>query len=302
MSFLASFVSSHDGSGRPAQAPRLEEVRQLLHLRRHVLARGAGWFEQLEEDLLKETFVWLDGTENARVSACSFQCLLAAYLASKARLDEIMAAAGLLLSRWRSPRWAIFPFGEQERLLLGAQFFNTLCGCFQVARTTIEIRPDGSFKNVGLHHEMHGQATVAGVVYKCDIPQGCFERVPDDMQVLYACQLDRWYTLCRLHGQDVAPDELPFVGPGRQCYSVVAWLESCSDDAPKSYAFMENHPHPNKSDGWNLVDNPFSEAMPRILTWAELQEMLKRSGETEDDASSLHPGGNDDADDSSSEA
>ncbi|CAE7680124.1 SLC4A9, partial [Symbiodinium necroappetens] len=215
----------------------------LLH---HLAERELGLFTLV--------FSYLDGRTCARVSALGCWASHAASRASAENVKLRLRSAGLLLSRWQGGRYEGPPFLQQHDLETAARHFATIAGRYSLPEydCTLDIQPDGSFRNYGSQHEMVGQATIAGVLQAGRVPASSLADVPEGMQVCYICELDRWYIRTMMDGKEMTPEDLEFTGPGYQTYSVHAWLEPLPGSSFADGAFMENRPRPTAQDGWML--------------------------------------------------
>lgn len=205
--------------------------------------------------------------------------------ASKESIQAIIDGGGVLLSRWRREPYSGSPFKELVDVERAALHFSNIAGRYELPASdcTLDIHPNGYFRNYGARHDMVGQATIAGVVDVRDLPASCTTEVPTGMRISYMCRLDRWYTKAVLDGITMNWQDLDFLGPGYQTFSVHAWLvsedskhapdgEGVEITAPRG-AFMENRPCPSSEEGWALTDNPIRSPWPRTFTWPELLQL-----------------------------
>ncbi|CAE7877302.1 SLC4A10 [Symbiodinium sp. KB8] len=176
-----------------------------------------------ELGLFTLVFSYLDGRTCARVSALGCWASHAASRASAENVKLRLRSAGLLLSRWKGGRYEGPPFLQQHDLETAARHFATIAGRYSLPEydCTLDIQPDGSFRNYGSQHEMVGQATIAGVLQAGRVPASSLADVPEGMQVCYICELDRWYIRTMMDGKEMTPEDLEFTGPGYQTYSVL---------------------------------------------------------------------------------
>eukprot|EP00439_Symbiodinium_sp_Y106_P017937 s6593_g2.t1 len=179
--------------------------------------------EVQELGLFSLVFAYLDGRTCAHVAALGCWASPAASRASAENVKLRLRSAGLLLSRWQGGRYEGPPFLQQHDLETAARHFATIAGRYSLPEydCTLDIQPDGSFRNYGSQHEMVGQATIAGVLQAGRVPASSLADVPDGMQVCYICELDRWYIRTMMDGKEMTPEDLEFTGPGYQTYSVL---------------------------------------------------------------------------------
>jgi len=237
---------------------------------------------EVEQGLPRQVFSWLNAVDSA---CCSMVCkwaFAAASDASKENVQLIIRRSGILLSRWRHSKYSGAPFREHSDIETAAQHFPRISGryCFGIY-CTLDIEPDGSFQNYGETHSMVGQATIAGVVYKSQIDESSFS-VPPGLEVCSMCELDRWYTKAETDGRERTVEELEFVGPGYQTYSVHAWMEPTDFYSPSKGAFMSNRPRPTPAEGCALQENPFQTPWARDMTWHELESWRKFEADSTD--------------------
>ncbi|CAE6957991.1 SLC4A10 [Symbiodinium natans] len=199
-----------------------------------------------ELGLFALVFAYLDGRSCARIAALCCWANPAALRASLENIKLRLRSAGLLLSRWQGGRYDGTPYLQQHDLETASRHFATIAGRYSLPEydCTLDIQPDGSFRNYGSQHEMVGQATIAGVLRAGRVPASSMADVPEGMQVCYICELDRWYIRTMMDGKEMTPEDLEFTGPGYQTYSVHAWLEPLPGSTFADGAFMENRPRP----------------------------------------------------------
>ncbi|CAE8629388.1 unnamed protein product [Polarella glacialis] len=145
------------------------------------------------------------------------------------------------VTRWRRERYAghrARVLQELDHLTRAIQYLPRVAGRYRLSHSVLlDIWPCGKFENfsIGDFHRFKGQATVAAVSTSKTASLG------------YIFHFDRWYSECTLNGRLLTADELDFVGPGFQCYSLSAFRDS--DGALG--VLMENKPFPDTVRGWD---------------------------------------------------
>jgi hypothetical protein len=155
-----------------------------------------------------------------------------------------------IISRWRNNDVVQ---GDDVKLLreleLCVSYFSIVSGRYDLSHhpgpaAVLEISPQGAFVNSSLDHCFEGFATISKL----------FSRTGSLRQPLpstsYLFHFDRWYTSCTFHGHRLAEEELGFVGPGFQCFSVSTY--GSTEATPEDYLY-ECRPGPTTELGWDNV-------------------------------------------------
>lgn len=197
----------------------------------------------IEPALISRVCRCLPGKDLAVLSVCAFEQRRAALQVANSEIERIVSSC-TCVSKWRREFYASKGSSVLEELHyidFAVCYIPRIAGKYHLSDTVVlDILPSGKFENYsysGLDegHRFKGQTTIAAV---SPAVGAIYDMV---------FHFDRWYEECVYNGQNVPADELDFVGPGYQCYSLSAFLEQAGDCG----VLLENTPFPDTDRGWD---------------------------------------------------
>ena len=163
-----------------------------------------------------------------------------------------------LVRRWRSAD-EDDSLRTLRELELSIAYFQLISGGYNLgSETVLELSPEGDFVNFSTAHKFSGSATIA----KLASTTGRLGRPLPSTEYFFF--LDRWYTACLYEGVSLSDEDLEFVGPGLQCYSVTTYgaPERSPAEAQRERGLLnissgeaqlfENTPCPTSDRGWDV--------------------------------------------------